>query len=184
MIRGSQKSPSSSTARDDEDLIVKLLAGADDYVAVKPHDLPSGGPHPRGAAQSGGGGDESNRLRLKVGARPSTRPEGTAADIDGQALDLTRLEFDVLAHLGRQSRPGDQPEGTAARGLATHRQRARLTSIRHGCAAKPATMEIPRFLHVHRGVGIGAGGRRTPRGKPRPMYRRLIYSGLPCAPPL
>ena len=56
--------------------------------------------------------------------------------------------------------------------------RARLTFICPVAANSATTVESPRFLHVHRGVGIGVEDAEHPGGKPRLMYRRLIYFWL------
>ncbi|WP_327067141.1 response regulator transcription factor [Kitasatospora sp. NBC_01302] len=156
MIRGLSNVPVIvSTARDDEAEIVRLLNdGADDYL-VKPFS----GEHltARMAAV----------LRRLVGGAapvsPVLRVGGLAVDVqrreavlDGQALDLTRREFDLLAFLAarpgvvvprreilaevwRQTYGGDQT-------IDVH-----LSWLRRKLGETAST---PRYLHTVRGVGV------------------------------
>lgn len=84
------------TGRADEvDRVVGLTVGADDYV-TKPFSarelsarIGAMRRRPRSTAQAGV--REFNGLRLEVDAR--------VVELDGQQLDLTRIEFDILAEL-------------------------------------------------------------------------------------
>ena len=144
-----------ATARDDEQEMVRLLdAGADDYV-VKPYS----------------GEQLAARIRAVLRRRPSgTGPTaalqvgGLAVDVprrlatlDGQALDLSRLEFDLLAHLTARS-----PEVVSRRELL-----AEVWHQPHGGGDKTVDVHLswlrrklgetaaePRYLHTVRGVGV------------------------------
>ncbi|MFF4158703.1 response regulator transcription factor [Streptomyces sp. NPDC001678] len=96
-----------ATARDDEAEIVRLLTdGADDYL-VKPFS----GAHLtarvaavlRRAGGGGGAGEPEPPRVLRVGAL-TVDPLRRHAELGGDALDLTRREFDLLAYLA--GRPG------------------------------------------------------------------------------
>jgi DNA-binding response OmpR family regulator len=102
MLRGVSAVPVIvATARDDEAQIVDLLdAGADDYV-VKPYATAQMEARIRAVLRRGGQRDEPETeirhggLVLDLARR--------AASLDGRPLDLTRLEFDLLAYLARRS---------------------------------------------------------------------------------
>lgn len=142
-----------ATAEDDEAGIVRTLdAGADDYV-VKPFSadhlearlravLRRVSPHTQPVLVVGG-------LRIDTSAREAT--------LDGTPLDLTRREFDLLAHLASQ--PGhvvsklelmaavwDQPLGGADKTVDVH-----LSWLRRKLGE---TAAAPRYLHVLRGAGV------------------------------
>jgi DNA-binding response OmpR family regulator len=163
MLRGVSSVPVIvATARDDETQIVALLdAGADDYV-VKPYATaqieariravlrraPQGAGDP---SNSGGSSTETRRGGLVVDTARRT------AQLDGADLDLTRLEFDLLACLARRS-----PEVVSRRELL-----AEVWRQPHGGADKTVdvhmswlrrklgeTADRPRYLHTIRGVGI------------------------------
>jgi DNA-binding response OmpR family regulator len=144
-----------ATARDDEGLIVRLLdAGADDYV-VKPYDPAHLEARiravlRRGAAQP----DVAIDPPLQVGGLVVDRARRTAA-VDGRPIELTRLEFDLLAYLA--SNPGRVVSRAevlrevwqrtdAARTVDVH-----LSWLRRKLGDAPSH---PRFIHVHRGVGV------------------------------
>ena len=145
-----------ATARDDEDLIVELLdAGADDYV-VKPYDPAQLEARVRAVLRRAGGAaeDEQRSAAVTVGGL-TVDPARRTAEIDGQPLDLTRLEFDVLAYLAQNpGRVVSRKEllrevwqrTDSARTVDVH-----LSWLRRKLGDDP---ESPRFLHVHRGVGI------------------------------
>ena len=143
-----------ATARDDERETVRALdAGADDYV-VKPF-----------AAEH-----LDARIRAVLRRRTATSPEaplvvgGLVIDVrarearlDGQPLDLSRLEFDLLAHLA--SREGTvvrkrelladvwhQPYGGADKTVDVH-----LSWLRRKLGESASN---PRYLHSVRGVGV------------------------------
>ncbi|MEO7572553.1 MAG: response regulator transcription factor [Acidimicrobiales bacterium] len=145
-----------ATARDDEAEIIRVLdAGADDYV-IKPYS----------AAQL----DARIRAVLRRGVAPGTEgpsvivvgdllidPERRAATLAGVALDLTRLEFDLLAHLARRSpevvprrellaEVWRQPHGGADKTIDVH-----LSWLRRKLGESAAS---PRYLHTVRGVGL------------------------------
>ena len=102
MLRGVSAVPVIvATARDDEAQIIDLLdAGADDYV-VKPYATAQMEARIRAVLRRGGQHDEPETeirhggLVLDLARR--------AASLDGRPLDLTRLEFDLLAYLARRS---------------------------------------------------------------------------------
>jgi DNA-binding response OmpR family regulator len=143
-----------ATARDDEHEIVRLLdAGADDYV-VKPYsgeqlDARLRAVLRRGAASTAAGAIEVGGLRIE--------PDRREATLDGAPLELTRKEFDLLAHLA--SRAGSvvsrrellaevwrQPMGGADKTIEVH-----LSWLRRKLGETAAD---PRYLHTVRGVGI------------------------------
>ncbi|WP_425832086.1 response regulator transcription factor [Streptomyces fractus] len=144
-----------ATARDEEGEMVAVLGdGADDYI-VKPF----------GAAQLDarikavlrrlglpGDADEP----LTVGGLVIT-PASREVTLDGQPLDLTPREFDLLAHLAR--RPGQvvsrrellaevwqQPLGGADKTVDVH-----LSWLRRKLGE---SAQAPRYLHTVRTVGV------------------------------
>lgn len=145
-----------ATARDDEAEVIRLLdAGADDYV-VKPYsasqlDARIRAVLRRGSASTGGASGE-----LVVGGL-AVDVERRRAVLDGHTLDLSRLEFDLLAHLARRS-----PEVVPRRELL-----AEVWRQPHGGGDKTIDVHLswlrrklgesagdPRYLHTVRGVGI------------------------------
>jgi two-component system, OmpR family, KDP operon response regulator KdpE len=155
MLRGVSRVPVVvATARDDEREIVRLLdAGADDYV-VKPFaaaqiEARIRAVLRRGAADASTGPIEVGGLLVDEGRR--------AASLDGTPLDLTRLEFDLLAHLARRSpdvvtrrellaEVWRQPYGGADKTVDVH-----LSWLRRKLGE---TATAPRYLHTVRGVGV------------------------------
>lgn len=145
-----------ATARDDEGLIVELLdAGADDYV-VKPYDPAQLEARVRAVLRraSAAAEDDQRSAVVTVGGL-SVDPARRTAEIDGTPLDLTRLEFDVLSYLAQNpGRVVSRKEllrevwqrTDSARTVDVH-----LSWLRRKLGDDP---ESPRFLHVHRGVGI------------------------------
>ena len=144
-----------ATARDDPDEIVRLLdAGADDYV-VKPYSAAEMGARIRAMLRRGR--PESARPGpLRVGAL-EIDPVRREASLDGQRLDLTRLEFDLLAHLaGREgevvsrrqllAEVWKQPYGGGDKTIDVH-----LAWLRRKLG-ESATQ--PRYLRTVRGVGV------------------------------
>jgi DNA-binding response OmpR family regulator len=143
------------TAQDDDRTVVKALdAGADDYV-VKPF------------------GTEQVQARIRAVLRRVSRPAGgdgpvvvaglsidprsRAASLDGERLELSRKEFDLLFLLA--SRAGEvvtkrellaevwqQPYGGAERTVDVH-----LSWLRRKLGETAAE---PRYLHSVRGVGV------------------------------
>lgn len=160
MLRGVSAVPVIvATARDDDAEVVRVLdAGADDYV-IKPYSASQLDARIRAVlrraastGQAGAEGDGSlvvGHLRLE--------PHRRSAALAGEPLDLTRLEFDLLAHLMRRS-----PEVVSRRELL-----AEVWRQPHGGADKTIDVHLswlrrklgesadqPRYLHTVRGVGI------------------------------
>ncbi len=144
-----------ATARDDPDEIVRLLdAGADDYV-VKPYSAAEMGARIRAMLRRSR--PESARPGpLRIGAL-EIDPVRREAPLDGRRLDLTRLEFDLLAYLVR--REGEvvsrrqllaevwkQPYGGGDKTIDVH-----LAWLRRKLGE---TATEPRYLHTVRGVGV------------------------------
>jgi len=84
-------------------------------------------------------------------------PGRREASVDGRKLDLTRLEFDLLAHLARRSpevvtrrellaEVWQQPYGGADKTVDVH-----LSWLRRKLGE---TGSEPRYLHTVRGVGV------------------------------
>ncbi|MCW2725464.1 MAG: two-component system response regulator [Frankiales bacterium] len=143
-----------ATARDDEREIVHALdAGADDYV-VKPFAAEHLDARIRAVLRRGAGTEPSALMEV-AGLRID--PRSREAVLDGQPLDLTRLEFDLLAHLA--ARAGTvvskrelladvwhQPYGGADKTVDVH-----LSWLRRKLGESAAE---PRYLHSVRGVGV------------------------------
>jgi DNA-binding response OmpR family regulator len=168
MLRGVSAVPVIvATARDDETEIVRLLdGGADDYV-VKPYSAAHLEARIRAvlrrsdAVAGGDGGGE-----LVVGdlvVAPALRQ----ATIGGRELDLTRLEFDLLAHLARRSpevvtrrellaEVWQQPYGGTDKTVDVH-----LSWLRRKLGE---TGTQPRYLHTVRGVGVRLAAPAAPAG--------------------
>ena len=158
MLRGVSAVPVIvATARDDESEIVRVLdGGADDYV-VKPYSAAHLEARIRAVlrrAETAGGGEEAGEV--VVGALV-VAPGRREATIDGRKLDLTRLEFDLLAHLARRSpevvtrrellaEVWQQPYGGADKTVDVH-----LSWLRRKLGE---TGTEPRYLHTVRGVGV------------------------------
>lgn len=167
MIRAASQVPVIvATARDDEGLIVKLLdAGADDYV-VKPYDPAHLEARIRAVLRRAGGGLEeaAPQPAMKVGGL-AVDPARRTASIDGQALDLTRLEFDVLAYLAANpSRVISRKE--LLREVWQRTDSARTVDVHLSWLRRKLGDDVddPRFLHVHRGVGIMLEDARAGQG--------------------
>jgi DNA-binding response OmpR family regulator len=157
MLRGVSAVPVIvATARDDEGEIVRLLdGGADDYV-VKPYAAAQLEARIRAvlrrADQAEPGGDPDIVVGDLVVA-----PARREATLDGRPLDLTRLEFDLLAHLARRSpevatrrellaEVWRQPYGGADKTVDVH-----LSWLRRKLGE---TGTSPRYLRTVRGVGV------------------------------
>ena len=143
-----------ATARDDEAEMVRLLdSGADDYI-VKPYSVDQLEARLRAVLR---------RLKevrtdpvLVVGSlRIDT--SSRVATLDGQPLELSRKEFDLLAHLAR--RPGEvvtrrevlaevwrQPYGGGDKTVDVH-----VSWLRRKLGESAAA---PRYIHTVRGVGL------------------------------
>jgi len=142
-----------ATARDDEAEVVKALnAGADDYV-VKPFTAEHLEARIRAVLRRGAAEPPST---LVVGGL-IVDPRAREASLDGKPLELSRLEFDLLAYLA--SRPGvvvakkellaevwHQPYGGGDKTVDVH-----LSWLRRKMGE---TAGEPRYLHSVRGVGV------------------------------
>ena len=143
-----------ATARDDESQIVSVLdAGADDYV-VKPFSGEQIDARIRAVlrrVESGGGAATVTVGGLVIDSR------AREASLDGEKLDLTRKEFDLLSFLADHA--GDviskrellaevwrQPYGGADKTVDVH-----LSWLRKKLGETAADA---RYLHTVRGVGV------------------------------
>jgi len=144
-----------ATARDDPDEIVRLLdAGADDYV-VKPYSAAEMGARIRAMLRRSR--PETERPGpLRIGGL-EIDPVRREATVDGRPLDLTRLEFDLLAHLA--AREGEvvtrrqllaevwkQPYGGGDKTIDVH-----VAWLRRKLGESATE---PRYLRTVRGVGV------------------------------
>lgn len=143
-----------ATARDDEGEIIRTLdAGADDYV-IKPYSAEQLDARVRAVLRRARGDDADEPVRVG-GLTMDTRSR--VATIDGQPMDLSRKEFDLLWHLA--TRVGEvvskrellaavwrQPYGGPEKTIDVH-----LSWLRSklGESAKS-----PRYLRSVRGVGV------------------------------
>jgi DNA-binding response OmpR family regulator len=145
-----------ATARDDDAEIVRVLdAGADDYV-VKPYSASHLDARIRAVLRRSAGPAAGVPSEITVGGL-QIDPDRRVATMDGAALDLSRLEFDLLAHLARRSpevvsrrellaEVWRQPHGGADKTIDVH-----LSWLRRKLGESAGT---PRYLHTVRGVGI------------------------------
>ena len=144
-----------ATARDDEATMIELLdAGADDYV-VKPYRARQIEARLRAVLRRGDvADDEPDRVVIGDLAIEESRRVATLA---GEPLDLSRLEFDLLAHLVRRSpnvvsrrellaEVWHQPYGGSDKTVDVH-----LSWLRRKLGESASE---PRYLHTVRGVGI------------------------------
>lgn len=156
MLRGVSSVPVIvATARDDDrEIVTAYDGGADDYV-VKPYS----GQHLaarvravlRRSAASEAGDDT-----IRVGGLEIDR-RGRVARLDGATIELSRLEFDLLAHLADRSpdvvsrrellaEVWRQPHGGADKSIDVH-----LSWLRRKLGESAGE---PRYLHTVRGVGV------------------------------
>jgi len=141
-----------ATAREEESEMIRLLrAGADDYV-VKPYSAEQLEARIAAVLRRAAG---SAATTLTLGGL-ELDPQARSAWLDGAALQLSRLEFDLLAYL--MQRPGkvvarrqvlDDVWGAQARSLET--VDVHVTWLRRKLGERAAA---PRYLHTVRGVGI------------------------------
>ncbi len=143
-----------ATARDDQDAMVDLLdLGADDYV-VKPFTAAHLEARIRAVLRRMGGNDEASALT--VGGLEIDL-DAHEAVLDGEPLQLTAKEFDLLAYLA--ARPGKmiskrellaevwrQPYGGADKTVDVH-----LSWLRRKLGESASQ---PRYIHTRRGVGV------------------------------
>jgi two-component system, OmpR family, KDP operon response regulator KdpE len=157
MLRGVTSTPVIvATARDDEAEIVRLLdAGADDYV-VKPYAAAQLLARIRAVLRRSGPGEDDAGAVLTVGGLVVDQDRRTVT-LDGRPVELSRLEFDLLAHLARRSpdvvtrrellaEVWRQPHGGADKTIDVH-----VSWLRRKLGESAAA---PRYLHTVRGVGI------------------------------
>jgi DNA-binding response OmpR family regulator len=142
-----------ATARDDEREIVRTLdAGADDYV-IKPYSADQLEARLRAVLRRVGSPQSDTLIVGKLHIDTASR----VASLDGNVLDLSRKEFDLLAHLARN--PGrvatkrellaeiwDQPYGGSDKTVDVH-----LSWLRRKLGE---TATEPRYLRAVRGVGV------------------------------
>jgi len=143
-----------ATARDDESEIVRLLdAGADDYV-VKPYSAEHLEARLRAVLRRSG--SEPQQRTMIVG-EIVVDLDAQEAQFQGQPLDLTAREFELLVYL--VERPGrmvskrqllaevwHQPYGGADKTVDVH-----LSWLRKKLGETAAE---PRYIHTRRGVGV------------------------------
>jgi len=156
MIRGISAVPVIvATARDDENEMVRVLdLGADDYV-VKPFSAEQLEARLRAVLRRGRPADDPYPA-LTVGGLSVDRSTRVVM-LDGEPLDLTKMEFDLLAYLaGRAGRVvskrqlmaevWQQPYGGADKTVDVH-----LSWLRRKLGETAAD---PRYLQTVRGVGV------------------------------
>ncbi|MFZ0529741.1 MAG: response regulator transcription factor [Propionicimonas sp.] len=143
------------TAQDDDRTVVQALdAGADDYL-VKPFGSEQLAARMRAVLRRSTPNASSDPV-LRLGAL-EIDPLSRRASLDGEPLDLSRKEFDLLWLLA--SRPGEvitkrelfaevwhQPFGGGERTVDVH-----LSWLRRKLGE---TAAAPRYLHTVRGVGV------------------------------
>ena len=158
MLRGVSAVPVIvATARDDEAEIVELLdGGADDYV-VKPYTAAQLEARIRAVLRRVAAGEPAgDDAETRVGGLVVSRARREAS-LDGRPLDLTKLEFDLLAHLARRSpevvsrrellaEVWRQPYGGGDKTVDVH-----LSWLRRKLGETGAE---PVYLHTVRGVGV------------------------------
>lgn len=144
-----------ATARDDDQEVVRLLdVGADDYV-VKPYSAEQLEARIRAVLRRGSP-TEATTQTLHVGELDIDTARRTATR-NGEPLELSRLEFDLLSHLAARS-----PEVVTRRELLTEVWRqpyggsdktvdVHLSWLRRKLGETAAK---PRHLHTVRGVGV------------------------------
>jgi len=155
MIRGVSSVPVIiATARDDEsDIIGVLDAGADDYV-VKPYSAEHLEARIRAVLRRSG--DDAAPQTLTVGSLVIDLG-GHQASLDGEPLELTAREFDLLAFLAQReglmvskrellAEVWRQPYGGADKTVDVH-----LSWLRKKLGETAAE---PRYIHTKRGVGV------------------------------
>jgi two-component system KDP operon response regulator KdpE len=142
-----------ATARDDEREIVRTLdAGADDYI-IKPYSADQLEARLRAVLRRVGSPQSDTLIVGQLHIDTASR----VASLDGDVLDLSRKEFDLLAHLARN--PGrvatkrellaeiwDQPYGGSDKTVDVH-----LSWLRRKLGE---TATEPRYLRAVRGVGV------------------------------
>lgn len=142
-----------ATARDGEDSIIAALdAGADDYV-VKPFSAAQIDARVRAVLRRSGVAPTESIVVGDLVVDPETR----VATLEGQALDLSRKEFDLLYALATRAgrvvskrqllaEVWDQPMGGPDKTVDVH-----MSWLR---SKMGETGQAPRYLHSVRGVGL------------------------------
>jgi len=143
-----------ATARDDEGLMVSLLdAGADDYL-VKPFDPAQLEARIRAVLRRAGAAEEPAVAPLRVGGLQVDTAR-RVVEVDGRPVELTRLEFDLLAYLaahpGRVVSRKELLREVWQRTDSGRTVDVHLSWLRRKLGDDPLR---PRFIHVHRGVGV------------------------------
>lgn len=143
-----------ATARDDEtEMVATLDAGADDYI-VKPYSADQLEARMRAVLRRSR--TEAEEATITVGGL-TVDPGQRAARLDGQELELTRMEFDLLAYLAvragrvvsKRQLMADvwhQPYGGADKTVDVH-----VSWLRRKLGESAAE---PRFITTVRGVGV------------------------------
>jgi DNA-binding response OmpR family regulator len=143
-----------ATARDDEtDIVSSLDAGADDYV-VKPYSATQLDARIRAVLRRGSAAQPSSAIEVG-GLRVD--PAGHEATLDGEPIELTRKEFELLAHLATNAGHvvtkrqlladiWQQPYGGADKTVDVH-----LSWLRRKLGESAAE---PRYIRTIRGVGV------------------------------
>ncbi len=143
-----------ATARDDEELIVRLLdEGADDYL-VKPYSPEQLEARLRAVLRRAAAAADPTPAAVTVGGL-EIDPARRTASVDGAPLDLTRLEFDVLAYLA--ANPGRVvSRKELLREVWQRTDSARTVDVHLSWLRRKLgdDLDDPRFIHVHRGVGV------------------------------
>lgn len=157
MIRGvSAVTVIVATARDDDAEVVRLLdAGADDYV-VKPYSASQLDARIRAVLRRATSSSPRNGGEMVLGDL-TVDVDRRHATLAGRPLELSRLEFDLLANLAKRS-----PEVVTRRELL-----AEVWHQPHGGGDKTIDVHVswlrrklgesaaqPRYLHTVRGVGL------------------------------
>jgi DNA-binding response OmpR family regulator len=156
MLRGVSDVPVIvATARDDDrEIVAAYDGGADDYV-VKPYSGEHLAARVRAVLRRGSGGVVGVAM-IEVGDLAIDR-RGRVARLDGVELELSRLEFDLLAHLAERSpdvvsrrellaEVWRQPHGGADKSIDVH-----LSWLRRKLGE---SARDPRYVHTVRGVGV------------------------------
>jgi len=151
-----------ATAREQESEMIRLLrAGADDYV-VKPYSAEQIEARIAALLRRGAGPVSAEIVVGGLVVNPMAR----TASLDGAALNLSRREFDLLAHLARHTgtvvtrrqllKEVWPSESHSAETVDVH-----LTWLRRKLGERAAA---PRYLHTVRGVGIRLSPPEEPGG--------------------
>lgn len=145
-----------ATARDEEGDIIKILdAGADDYL-VKPFGAGQIDARIRAVLRRASSDDGHRNEPIVVGGL-QLDSDAHEARLDGQVLDLSRREFDLLHYLAARSgqvitkrelltQVWRMPYGGADKTIDVH-----ISWLRRKLGE---SAQQPRFLHTIRGVGI------------------------------